>query len=345
MGKRGRGPSYRDAGVDIAAGDRAVDLIKAHAKTTLRPEVVGDIGGFAGAFAANFGAYDEPILLSATDGVGTKLKIAQQLDRHDTVGIDLVATVVDDIVCAGAEPLFLLDYISCGRLVPERIERIVAGIAEGCRQAGCALLGGETAEHPGVMDADDFDLAAFGVGVADRTKMWGPQRVTRGDVLIGLASSGLHANGYSLVRVVLLRRDLSLDLVPPGWKRSLGDELLVPTTIYARALLALGADVHAAAHITGGGIAGNVVRILPRAMRATIRRSAWPEPPVFSFLRSEGEIGEDEMLRTFNMGLGMVLAVAAEDAAAVLGRLRGAGMAAFEVGEVTVGSRGVVIEG
>ncbi|MCA1834662.1 MAG: phosphoribosylformylglycinamidine cyclo-ligase [Actinomycetota bacterium] len=343
-GKRRRGLSYKEAGVDIGAGDRAVELISAHAKTTFRPEVIGDLGGFAGAFSAQFKTLDDPVLISAADGVGTKLVIAQQLDRHDTVGIDLVAMIVDDIACAGAEPLFLLDYIACGRLVPERIERIVAGIAEGCRQAGCALLGGETAEHPGTMDADAYDLAAFGVGVAERGRMWGTSHVKKGDLVIGLASTGLHSNGYSLVRAIILNHDLDLATVPKGWTRSIGDELLEPTRIYARALLSLETEVHAAAHITGGGIEGNVVRVLPRTMRAVLRRDSWPEPPIFEFLRSAGELAEGEMSRTFNLGLGMTLIVAPEDSAATIEQLGNHGCPAFEIGEIVMGNKGVVIE-
>jgi phosphoribosylformylglycinamidine cyclo-ligase len=343
-GKRRRGLSYKEAGVDIEAGDRAVELIKAHARTTFRSEVVGDLGGFAGAFKATFGAYDDPILLSATDGVGTKLLIAQELDRHDTVGIDLVAMVVDDIACHGAEPLFLLDYISCGRLVPERIERIVAGVAEGCRLAGCALLGGETAEHPGAMDADGYDLAAFGVGVVDRSAMWGPERVRSGDAIVGLASSGLHANGFSLVRAVVLRNDLDLSMTPPGWNRSLGDELLAPTRIYTRALRALTTDVHAAAHITGGGIAGNLIRVLPRTMRAVVRPDTWPEPPVFGFLRSYAQMSDEEAVATFNLGLGMTLVVAPEDSADTIEQLGRFGCPAYQIGEIVTGNRGVVFQ-
>jgi phosphoribosylformylglycinamidine cyclo-ligase len=229
--------SYRSSGVDIEAGDRAVELMRGHVSSTHRAEVLGGIGGFAGAFSARFTGIEDPVLLSAADGVGTKLLIAQTLDRHDTVGIDLVAMVVDDLVCHGAEPLFLLDYIACGKLVPERIERIVSGIAKGSREARCALLGGETAEHPGVMEPDLYDLAAFGVGVADRGAMWGPERVREGDVVIGLASSGLHSNGFSLVRRIILEHDLPLDVgIPELGGYTLGEELLTPTRIYAPAM-------------------------------------------------------------------------------------------------------------
>ncbi len=341
---RRRGMRYRDAGVDIDAGERFVELIKAHARSTHRREVVTDLGGFAGAFAPAFGAYERPVLVSATDGVGTKLAIAQALDRHDSVGVDLVAMIVDDLVCHRAEPLFFLDYIACGRIVPERLERVVAGIAEGCRQAGCALVGGETAEHPGTMDPDTYDLAGFGVGVAEHDRMWGPHLVQAGDVVLGIASSGLHANGYSLVRAVILRNDLDLASTPKGWSHSLGEELLVPTEIYAPHLLGL-AGVRAAAHVTGGGIGGNLVRALPEGLGAVVLRTSWPEPPIFRFLQSEGDIGDDEMLRTFNMGLGMLLVVAPEEVAGIVDRLDAAGRPAFPVGEVAEGDRRVVIEG
>jgi phosphoribosylformylglycinamidine cyclo-ligase len=345
-GKRGRGLSYREAGVDIDAGDRAVELIKAHAKTTFRSGVLGDLGGFAGAFDLSgiLSDYDNPVLVSSTDGVGTKLEIAREMDRHDTVGIDLVAMVADDIVCTGAQPLFFNDYVACGSLRPERIERIVAGIAEGCRQAGCALVGGETAEHPGVMEPDEYDLAGFGVGIVERQRMWGPDRVRSGDVVIGIASSGLHSNGYSLVRAVVRDRGLDLEWTPEGWSRTLGEELLTPTRIYARAVLGLDADVHAAVHVTGGGIAENLVRVLPRTLRASIKRSRWPEPRVFALLRDEGEISEDEMARTFNLGLGMLLVAARGDAGAVIAQLDGLGFPAYEVGGIVSGNRGVVFE-
>jgi phosphoribosylformylglycinamidine cyclo-ligase len=342
-------PSYESSGVDIAAGDRAVELIAGHAASTSRPEVLTKLGGFAGAFAAKFDGVDEPVLLSATDGVGTKLAIAQTLDRHDTVGVDLVAMVVDDLVCHGAEPLFLLDYIACGKLVPERIERIVAGIAAGCRTAGCALLGGETAEHPGVMEPDIYDLAAFAVGVADAKKMWGPERVEEGDVVIGLASSGLHSNGYSLVRRIILEHDL--DLIAPRPELdggSLGDALLVPTMIYAPAVLALqkvhGIDVHAAAHITGGGIAGNVARALPKNLEAQLDESAWTVPSIFAFLQRTGGINHTEMRKAFNLGLGMTILLSEVDAEPALRALGERGLAASAVGEVRRGDGGVVLE-
>lgn len=340
-------PDYRSAGVDVEAAGHAVDLIAKHAASTARPEVLGEIGGFAGAFALDLAAYRDPVLLSAADGVGTKLAIAQTLDRHDTVGIDLVAMVVDDVVCHGAQSLFLLDYIACGRLVPERIERIVAGIARGCRLAGCALIGGETAEHPGVMDPDSYDLAAFAVGVVERSKMLGSDRVRAGDAVVGLASSGLHANGYSLVRRIILERDLSLDETPGGLERPLGEELLTPSRIHAPAVLAAAeaADVHAAAHVTGGGIAGNLSRVLPSGVEAVLDSSAWDEPAVLQFLRSVGGISQREASSVFNLGLGMTILVGAGDVDAALDALTAAGERAGVVGEIGAGEGGVRIRG
>ncbi|MFY9587685.1 MAG: phosphoribosylformylglycinamidine cyclo-ligase [Actinomycetota bacterium] len=341
--------SYKSSGVDIEAGDHAVELIAKHAQSTNRPEVLSSIGGFAGAFAARFKNYDDPVLLSATDGVGTKLAIAQTLDRHDTVGIDLVAMVVDDLVCHGAEPLFLLDYIACGTVVPDRIERIVAGIADGCRTAGCALLGGETAEHPGMMEPDAYDLAAFAVGVTERTAMWGPDKVQEGDAIIGIASSGLHANGYSLVRKLILEHDL--DLTEPRNDldgATLGDVLLEPTLIYAPALLSLASDdgfeIHAAAHVTGGGIVGNVPRVLPSGLEAVIDPGAWPRAPIFAFLQRTGTVGEDDMWKTFNLGLGMTTLLSEGRAEAAIKGLGERGFSAYRIGSVRRGDGGVVRE-
>jgi len=341
--------SYKSAGVDIEAGDHAVELIAKHAQSTNRPEVLTSIGGFAGAFAAQLKDYDDPVLLSATDGVGTKLAIAQTLDRHDTVGIDLVAMVVDDLVCHGAEPLFLLDYIACGTVVPERVERIVAGIADGCRTAGCALLGGETAEHPGMMEPDAYDLAAFAVGVAERAAMWGPDKVEEGDAIIGIASSGLHANGYSLVRKLILEHDLDLnDPRSDLGDRSLGDVLLEPTVIYAPALLSLATDdrieIHAAAHITGGGIVGNVPRVLPDGLEAVVDPRAWPRPSIFAFLQRTGTVTEDDMWKTFNLGLGMTMLLSEGLADAAIRGLKERGSAAYRIGSVRRGDGGVVRE-
>jgi phosphoribosylformylglycinamidine cyclo-ligase len=341
-------PSYQRSGVDIEAGDHAVELISKHAHATNRPEVLTSLGGFAGAFDARFAGMNEPVLLAATDGVGTKLLIAQTLDRHDTVGLDLVAMVVDDIVCHGAEPLFLLDYIACGKLVPERIEQIVAGVAEGCRIAGCALLGGETAEHPGVMEPDAYDLAAFGVGVADRQQMWGSARVSDGDVVIGIASSGLHSNGYSLVRRIILEHDLDLASEPAELGGStLGDALLEPTTIYAPALLGLrddGVEIHAAAHVTGGGVAANLARVIPEGFEARLDRRAWPLPAIVTYLQKTAQIDPEEMGKAFNLGLGMTMLITEGQAEQATRALQKRGLGAYTVGRVYRGERGVVLE-
>jgi phosphoribosylformylglycinamidine cyclo-ligase len=341
-------PSYQRSGVDIEAGDHAVELISKHAQATNRPEVLTALGGFAGAFDARFAGVKEPVLLAATDGVGTKLLIAQTLDRHDTVGLDLVAMVVDDLVCHGAEPLFLLDYIACGKLVPTRIEQIVAGIAEGCRVAGCALLGGETAEHPGVMESDAYDLAAFGVGVADRAQMWGSERVSEGDVVMGIASSGLHSNGYSLVRRIILEHDLDLSATPSELGgATLGDALLEPTIIYSPALLGLkneGVDVHAAAHVTGGGIAANLARVIPAGFEARLDRGSWPVPAIFAFLQKTAQIDPEEMAKAFNLGLGMTMLITEGQAEQAVRALEERGLGTYTVGRVYRGERGVIFE-
>ena len=337
--------TYAAAGVDIAAGDRAVARIRAHVASTARPEVLGGIGGFGGCFAFDPGRYTRPVLVSSTDGVGTKAYVAEAAGRFDTIGIDLVAMCVDDIVCSGAEPLFLLDYVVTGALDPDRMEALVAGVAAGCRQAGCALLGGEMAEHPGTLTAGGFDLAGFAVGVVEHDAMLGPDRVVVGDVLLGLASPGLRCNGYSLARHVLLERaGLSLDDPAwPGAAHSLADELLRPSVVYARAVLGAvaGAEVHAAAHITGGGLPGNLVRVLPPSADAVLDRAAWAQPPIFDEIRRLGEVDDDEMARVFNLGLGMVLVVDPPSAAAAVGALAGAGVTASVVGEVVAGTGAV----
>lgn len=329
--------------MDIEAGDRAVDLIKSIVRTTARPESRAVLGGFSGAFTPDFSRYRKPVLLSSTDGVGTKLAIAQALDVHTTVGIDLVAMVVDDLVCDGGEPLFLLDYIACGRLIPERVAQIVSGIAEGCRIAGCALVGGETAEHPGMMDADAYDLAAFAVGVAEAEDMPSPGKVQDTDVVIGLASSGLHSNGFSLVRRIILERDLDLGTDPGPLGRSLGEALIEPTRIHAPGVLAAirGGGVHGVAHITGGGIAGNLARVLPDGLEASIDEQAWTVPQIFRFLRDAGDIPESEMRKTFNMGIGMVLVVAESVVNAVMETLESHGEIPFVAGRIRSGERGV----
>jgi len=344
------GSSYKDSGVDIEAGDRAVEALKSKIRKTTRPEVVGGIGGFAGLFALDVKKYDQPLLASSTDGVGTKLVIAQQLDIHDTVGIDLVAMVVDDLVVCGAEPLFLLDYIACGQVVPEKIADIGAGITDGCRYAGCALVGGEIAEHPGVMRPDDYDVSATGVGVVEAEQLLGPEKVVAGDVIIGLASSGLHSNGYSLVRHVLLgAQHLTLTTVIPefGRQRTLGEELLTPTKIYAKDCLALisECEVHAFAHITGGGVPGNIVRMLPNHLDAVIDRSSWRPQPVFGLIAETGQIAPEEMERTFNMGMGMAVAVPADQVDRTLALLMARNVPAWVAGEVVEGRGEVQMTG
>ncbi|HAW60424.1 MAG TPA: phosphoribosylformylglycinamidine cyclo-ligase, partial [Actinobacteria bacterium] len=282
--------TYKKAGVDIEAGAKAVELMKAAVKSTFRPEVLTEIGGFGGLFAFDGEKYKEPVLVSAADGVGTKLKIAQLMDRHEMVGIDLVAMCADDVVVAGAEPLFFLDYIAIGKVVPEKVAKIVGGIAEGCRMAGCALIGGEVAEHPGVMPPDEYDLAGFAVGVVERAKIIDGSSIGEGDVVLGLASSGLHSNGYSLVRKLIDKFKLSLSDKPAGLVRSLGEELLIPTKVYTKSILKLLGrhEVHGLAHITGGGLIENIPRILPRNADAAIDLSSWSPPPIFEFLRKLG---------------------------------------------------------
>ena len=327
--------AYRRAGVDIEAAAKAVTLIGDLAARTRRPEVADEVGGFAGLFRIG----DGKLLAAATDGVGTKLEIARTTGRLDTVGIDLVAMCADDVVCTGAEPLFFLDYLAVGTVVPERVASIVEGVAEGCRRAGCALLGGETAEHPGTMPDDQFDLAGFCVGSVDEASLLGPSRVREGDVLVGLGSSGLHANGYSLVRHAVLARH-ALDEMPPELGgRTVADELLEPCAIYARQVLSLAGDglVHAAAHITGGGFYENVPRALPEGLGAEVERGAWPEQPVFSLVQASAGASDDDMFATFNMGVGMVLVVDPDDADHVLDR---AGETAYRIGRV-VGGPGV----
>ncbi|WP_346117539.1 phosphoribosylformylglycinamidine cyclo-ligase [Micromonospora coerulea] len=347
---RKRSVSYADAGVSIDAGDRAVELLKSKVKQTRRPEVMGDLGGFAGLFRLDTKKYKNPILASSTDGVGTKLVIAQQLDIHDTVGIDLVAMVVDDLVACGAEPLFLLDYIATGEVVPDKVAEIGAGIADGCRYAGCALLGGETAEHPGVLRPDEYDISATGVGVVEESEILSPERVEVGDVVIAMRSSGLHSNGYSLVRHVLLgagRMRLDVVIDDFGRQRTLGEELLTPTKIYAQDCLKLiaEAEVRALAHVTGGGIPGNLVRVLPEHVDAVVNRSTWKPQPVFDLIQSKGRIEDPEMEATFNMGVGMFAIVSAEDADRALATLTGRGVDAWHAGEIIEGSGNVQMIG
>ena len=333
--------SYAAAGVDIEAGDRAVELMKAWVAKASRPEVVGGLGGFAGLFDASaLTSYRRPLLATSTDGVGTKVAIAAAADRHDTIGHDLVGMVVDDLVVCGAEPLFMTDYIACGKVVPERIAAIVSGIAEGCALAGCALVGGETAEHPGLLEPDEFDLAGAGTGVVEASRLLGPERVSPGDVVVGLASSGIHSNGYSLVRHLLRETELSLDAIVPELGRTLGEELLTPTRIYAKDCLALAwaSEVHAFAHITGGGLAANLARSLPPSCDAVVERAAWTPPPIFSVLESYGRVPTAEMDKTFNQGVGMTAIVGASHADATMRLLAERGVEGWPIGEVVSGS-------
>ncbi len=329
--------SYAEAGVDIAAGEEAVEQLKPYADKATRPEVLGGIGGFAGLFELKLDRWTEPVLASSTDGVGTKLAVARALDKHDTVGVDLVAMVVDDLVVCGAEPLFLQDYIAVGKVVPARIAELVKGIAEGCVQAGCALLGGETAEHPGLMAIGDYDMSATGVGVVEASKMLGPNRVRPGDVVLAMGSTGLHSNGYSLARHVLLDlAKLPLTGHVEEFGRSLGEELLEPTRIYAKDCLALVAetDVRTFAHVTGGGLAANLARVLPDDLTAVLDRRTWSPDPVFTLLAHRGRIDRDEMEQTFNMGVGMVAVLSAEDSDRALAMLTARHVPAWVLGEV-----------
>ncbi|WP_163513079.1 phosphoribosylformylglycinamidine cyclo-ligase [Fodinicola acaciae] len=337
------GATYAASGVDIDAGERAVELMKSAVKTTHRPEVVGDLGGFAGLFAFDTSKYRKPLLASSTDGVGTKLAIAQKTGIHDTVGIDLVAMVTDDLVACGAEPLFLQDYIACGKVVPERIAAIVAGIAEGCRQAGCSLVGGETAEHGGVMPPDEYDLAATAVGVVEADGVLTPDSVKAGDVVIAMGSSGLHSNGFSMVRHVLLAMgQLPLDKPVDDYDddRALGEILLTPTRIYTRDCLELIAetDVRVLAHVTGGGFAGNLVRVLPSNVDAVIDRSSWQVPPIFQLIAARGRVEREEMERTFNMGVGMVAVVSAAEADRALALLTARHVPSWICGQIVAGT-------
>ena len=342
--------TYADAGVDVDEGARAVEAIKAAVATTTRPEVIGGLGGFGGCFgAAALKDMEEPVLVSGTDGVGTKLAIAQLLGIHDTVGEDLVAMCVDDVVVVGAEPLFFLDYVAVGKLQAEAVASIVEGIARGCRQAGCALIGGEMAEHPGVMDPDDYDLAGFVVGVVDRPRMIGPELVREGDVVLGIPSSGIHSNGYSLVRKVCIEGRTAQELLEPldelGGK-SLGEAVLAPTAIYAGALvraLKAGAPIHAMAHITGGGITQNLDRALPSNLDAQVSRDTdgnvpWDVPPVIRYVVRAAGLTPDEAFQTFNMGVGMAVVCAPADEEAVRAALAVEGLQSFRMGACVPGS-------
>lgn len=338
---------YKKAGVDIEAGYKAVELMGKYVKETTRPEVLGGIGGFSGAFSMTaFKGMEEPTLLSGTDGVGTKLKLAFLMDKHDTVGIDCVAMCVNDVACAGGEPLFFLDYIACGKNVPEKIAQIVKGVAEGCLQAGAALIGGETAEMPGFYPEDEYDLAGFAVGIADKKNLITGEKLAAGDTLIGIASSGVHSNGFSLVRKVfekeLTREGLNVYVDSLG--TTLGEALLAPTKIYVKALRAVkeaGVEIKGCSHITGGGFYENVPRMLKDGVRAEIHKDSYPVPPIFRLLAEKGEIEETMMYNTFNMGLGMVIAVDPSAADAALEVLKAAGEQAWVVGAIKAGEKGV----
>jgi phosphoribosylformylglycinamidine cyclo-ligase len=339
------GETYESAGVSIAAGEAAVERIKEKVKKTYRREVIGDIGGFGGLFALDAARYEHPVLVASTDGVGTKALVAQAAGRFETIGIDLVAMCVDDLVCQGAEPLFFLDYVAVGRLDPDHIEQIVGGVAEGCQQAGCALIGGEMAEHPGAMEPGEFDLVGFAVGVAERDALVTGQSVRPGDVLIGLPSPGLRSNGYSLARRVLLEV-AGRELDDPAWEgasSTVADELLLPSVIYAPAIAALQRKVavHAVAHITGGGIPGNLNRVLPDDADAVVHRGTWEVPRIFTEIQRLGDISDDEMAKVFNLGVGMIVVIREGDRFKALDTLRAAGVAAVDLGEVVPGKGAV----
>jgi phosphoribosylformylglycinamidine cyclo-ligase len=344
-----QGATYAAAGVDIEAGDRAVELMKEWVAKASRPEVVGGIGGFAGLFdVSRLSTYRRPLLATSTDGVGTKVAIAAAMDRHDTIGHDLVGMVVDDLVVCGAEPLFMTDYIACGKVVPERIAAIVKGVAEGCVLAGCALVGGETAEHPGLLEPDAYDVAGAGTGVVEADRLLGAGRVREGDAIVAMASSGLHSNGYSLVRHVLLERaGWALDRQVEELGRALGDELLEPTRIYSLDCLALidAVEVHAFSHVTGGGLAANLARVLPGDLAATVERGSWRPGPVFALVADVGSVARDDLERTLNMGVGMLAVVAARDADRCVARLAEGGLTAWVAGTVGRGAGSVTLVG
>ena len=339
---------YKQAGVDIEAGYRAVALMKEHIESTMRPEVLTDIGGFSGAFSMKgFMGMEEPTLVSGTDGVGTKLKLAFLLDKHDTIGIDCVAMCVNDIACAGGEPLFFLDYIACGKNQPEKIANIVRGVTEGCRQSGAALIGGETAEMPGFYPVDEYDLAGFAVGIVDKKDMITGQELKAGDVLVGIASSGIHSNGYSLVRQVFAMSKDALSRSYECLSGTLGETLLTPTKIYVRALRAIrdaGVAVKACRHITGGGFYENIPRMLKDGMHAVIDKNSFVIPPIFQMLAKDGNVAEEAMYNTYNMGIGMVTAVDKKEVDTVVQAIRGAGETPYVIGEVVAGDRGITLQ-
>lgn len=339
---------YKNAGVDIEAGYKAVQLMKEHVASTMRSEVMTDIGGFSGAFSMDaFKNMEHPTLVSGTDGVGTKLKLAFEMDKHDTVGIDCVAMCVNDIACAGGEPLFFLDYIACGKNEPEKIASIVSGVAEGCRQSNAALIGGETAEMPGFYPVDEYDLAGFAVGVVDQKNMITGRAISKGDVLVGIASSGVHSNGFSLVRKVFEMKKASLEKTYESLGgKSLGETLLAPTIIYVKALRAVkegGVTIKGCSHITGGGFYENIPRMLPEGVRAQIKLDSYEVPAIFNMLQKDGDIAKEMMYNTYNMGIGMMLAVDAKDADKTVELVNASGQKAFIVGEITEGDKGVTL--
>lgn len=336
--------SYKAAGVDITAGYKSVELMKKHVARTNIPGVVSGIGGFGGLFAPDFKGMEEPVLVSGTDGVGTKIKLAFLLDKHNTIGIDSVAMCVNDVICCGAKPLFFLDYIAIGKNVPEKVASIVEGIAEGCVQSGCALIGGETAEHPGLMPVDEYDVAGFCVGIADKPKMIDGSKVKAGDVLIGLRSSGVHSNGFSLVRKIFDINEQTINNTYPELDAPLGEVLLTPTKIYVKPLLALmeRVEVKAVSHITGGGFYENIPRMLPDGLSARVEKSAIPVLPIFKLMQRVGNISEHDMFNTFNMGVGMVVAVSENEKEAAIEILKANGEDAVVLGEIVEGSQGVV---
>ncbi|MEG6586863.1 phosphoribosylformylglycinamidine cyclo-ligase [Dendrosporobacter sp. 1207_IL3150] len=340
--------TYREAGVDIDAGNRAVDLMKKHVRATYRPEVLGDIGGFGGLFALNAGKYSQPVLVSGTDGVGTKLRVAFLLDRHDTIGQDAVAMCVNDILVQGAEPLFFLDYLAVGKLEPEKVAAIVSGVAKACKESGCALIGGETAEMAGFYPEGEYDIAGFAVGIVDKPKIITGDNIKPNDVLIGLPSSGLHSNGYSLVRKICFDvKKLSADQYIPELEKTLGEELLVPTKLYPKTCLPLinSFDIKGMVHITGGGFYDNIPRVLPKDCAVEIDVTNWPKPPIFDLLKEWGGVAWPEMYRTFNMGIGMILVVSADKADAVQQHLTERGEKSYIIGKVTAGNQSVTLKG
>lgn len=338
---------YKNAGVDIEAGYRSVELMKKHVKETMRPEVLGGLGGFAGAFdLSGIKNMEEPVLLSGTDGCGTKVKLAFVMDKHDTIGIDAVAMCVNDIACSGGEPLFFLDYIACGKNYPEKIATIVSGVAEGCKQSECALVGGETAEHPGLMPEDEYDLAGFAVGVADKKDIISGENIKPGDVLVGMASSGVHSNGFSLVRKVFEMTKESLDTYYDELGKTLGEALIAPTKIYVKALKSIknsGVKVKGCSHITGGGFYENIPRMLPDGVRAVVEKNSYEVPAIFKLLAKEGDIAEEMMYNTFNMGLGMVIALDSADVEKAMEAIKAAGETPYVVGHIEAGEKGVTL--